>query len=188
MGNKVEWLKADMARVRDVRPDEGYSVRILGDAVTFKARAADTGEAYSLFLVTSPPGLGMPPHSQMYDDEAFFVLDGEYVFSIDEQALELRAGAYLFVPRGTVHSFKNNADTPARMLIVVSPGGIHDLFFDEIGRDVLDPDALSEAGLAVGLARMMAAAPKYGIEFLPVEPGRMPAGNDANAQGLRGGV
>jgi quercetin dioxygenase-like cupin family protein len=150
-------------------PEEGYAVRVLGDAVSFKARAADTGEAYSLFLVTTPPGLGMPPHSQMYDDEAFFVLDGEYMCMVGEQMVHLATGAYLFVPRGTVHSFTNSGDIPARMLIVISPGGIHELFFDEIGRDVLDPDAISEAGLVIGLARMVAAAPKYGIEFLPVE-------------------
>jgi len=40
----------------------GETYRVVMDAVTFIARAENTGGAYSLFETTTPPGAGAPPH------------------------------------------------------------------------------------------------------------------------------
>ena len=116
-----------------VDPAAGVTHRVLGDAVTIKAGAADTNGSYALFEIHTPPGGGMSRHRQRYDDEAWWVLDGSYTVELDDRALTLHAGSYAYVPRGAVHGYHNHGDTPARMLIVVTPGGIHERFYAQVG-------------------------------------------------------
>lgn len=134
--------------------------RVITDLVTIRATAAETRGTYSLFETETPPSGGCPAHTQRYDDEAFYVLAGRYAVLIGEEQRELGPGTAAFVPRGTPHAYANIGPTPARMLILALPGGIQETFFDEIGdhadRPAWEPD----------MARVMAVAPKYGIEFL----------------------
>lgn len=135
--------------------------RVIADVVTFKITGAETNGAYALFETVTQPQGGTPPHIQEYEDEAFFILEGNYRFLIGDRELDAPAGAYAFVPRGTVHAFTNVGEAPARMLILVTPGGMHEHFFEEAG----DP-ASAPAG-PPDFARLGAAAAKYGITILP---------------------
>lgn len=129
------------------------------DVVTIKAAAAHTGGAYSLFEIETPPAGGCPPHTQRHDDETLYVLEGSYAFYLDDEELVLGPGGYVFVPRGTTHAYINAGDATARMLIFVTPGGIQETFFDEVG------DRAERPAWELDLAKVLAVAPKYGIEF-----------------------
>lgn len=150
----------DMLRPVHRDTHAGQRARVITDMVTIKATAAETGGAYSLFETVTPPSGGCPAHTQRYDDEAVYIVEGRYAFLIGEEELELGPGAFALIPRGTPHAFANIGPTPARMLVLTTPGGIHETFFDEIGdhadRPAWEPD----------MARVLAVAPKYGIEFL----------------------
>ena len=152
---------ADNLRPRFIRAGAGEKARVITDLVTTRASAEDTGGAYSLFETVTPPTGGCPPHAHRHEEKTFYVLEGRYAFLNGEDSIELGPGDYAFVPRGVVHAFANVGSEPARMLILITPGGIYDRFLEEIG-DCLDwptgePDT----------ARALAVAPKYGIEFLP---------------------
>jgi quercetin dioxygenase-like cupin family protein len=142
-----------------LHPGEGKQLTLITDAVTVKAETADTGGAFALYETETPPAGGCPPHVQRYDDEAFFVIEGRYSVLVGEDQIELGPGGYVFIPRGTVHAFTNPGSEPARMLVFVTPGGIHEQFVDEAsdraGRAPWEPD----------MARVLAVAPKYGVEF-----------------------
>ncbi len=139
----------------------------LGDAlVIFKAVAAETNGAFALFEMHTEPGDGMPAHRQRYDDEAIWVLQGSYIFQLGERTVTLAAGDYVFVPRGTVHAYTNRGDTPARMLIVLTPGGIHERFFAEVGESIEDRNVRRGPAGSPDLARLRGIALKYGIEIL----------------------
>ncbi len=146
---------------RVVEAGEGKTVRVISDLVTFKATAAQTGGAYFLFETLTVPGGGTPPHLQHYEDETFFVLSGTYTFQVNDEVIELGPGGYAFVPRETVHGFTNSGSEDARMLILVTPGGIHENFFMEVGTPVDAPVAPPD------IPAMLAVAAKYGIEILP---------------------
>ena len=152
---------------RHVAPSAGQTYRVIADLVTFKAVAADTGGAYSLFEDRSDPGQGTPAHLQRYEDETFFVLEGTYRFLVGDQTVDLAAGGYAFVPRGTVHAFTNIGDASARLLVLVTPGGIHEQFFAELGEPVADPTVPLPPAGPPDVARIVAVAAKYGIEILP---------------------
>ena len=72
------------------------------------------------------------------------------------------------VPVGTPHSFKNESGTPARMLITVAPAGIERMFF-EVGVPVAEGVTTAAPPGEDEIARLLAAAPRYGIEILPPE-------------------
>jgi len=136
-------------------------VRVITDVVTFKITGAETNGAYSLFETQTQPQGGTPPHTQQYEDEAFYILEGTYTFLIGDRQVEAQPGAFAFAPRGTVHAYTNTGDAPARMLIMVTPGGIHEQFFLEAGDPVTAPAGPPD------FARLGAAAAKYGITILP---------------------
>lgn len=120
-------------------PQVGETYQVLGEQVTFKALVADTVGGYTLFALRTTPGAGRAPHLQHHEDEAFFVLEGTYGALIDDERVELGPGSYVFVPRGTVHALRNIGTSPARMLVVITPGGNHERFLTEIGEPIEDP-------------------------------------------------
>lgn len=124
--------------VRILRSDEGSVVRILGDFYITKGRAADTEGRYSFFEARNNPGGGVPLHYHTEDEESFYVVEGTYEFRAGDHSVVAGSGDYLFVPRPTPHSFFNVGDTVGRVIIVLSPGGIHERFFGEIGEPIED--------------------------------------------------
>jgi mannose-6-phosphate isomerase-like protein (cupin superfamily) len=94
------------------------------------AGAADTGGAYELIQETRAVEGGPTPHVHRERDEGFLVLEGRYRFVRGDDETEVAVGAFVFVPRGTRHTFRTLA-LPSRVLIVVAPAGL-DAYFREM--------------------------------------------------------
>jgi quercetin dioxygenase-like cupin family protein len=152
-------------------PIAGQILRVLGDLVTVRAVGADTGGAYALFETCTPAGAGMPPHLQRYEDEALFVIEGMFAVLVGDRTVELGPGGYLFVPRGTAHAYTNVGPGPGRLLMLVSPGGIHELFLAEVGAPVAGRAARARTLEPPDIARIAIRAEKYGVELLSGAPG-----------------
>lgn len=153
-----------------MRSGEGRQLRVITDLVTIKATERETGDCYALFERETPPNGGCPAHTQRYEDETFYVLEGTYSFLIGEEVTELGPGGYAFVPRGTVHGYTNVGDSPARLLVFVTPGGVQEQFIDEVGDDAERPT------WEPNMAKVLAVAPKYGVEFATPDIDDEPAG------------
>ena len=61
-------------------------------------------------------------------DEAFYVLEGELVFQVEDQLITKRAGELAFAPRGVAHTLANHSDAPARYVLVCTPAGFERYF------------------------------------------------------------
>jgi mannose-6-phosphate isomerase-like protein (cupin superfamily) len=153
-------------KVKIVGPQTGLTRQLLNSLITFKATAADTNGIYALFEIDTPPGEGMLPHLQQYDDETFWVLEGTYRFLVGDQELDLGVGGYAFVPRGMVHGFLNSGRSTARMLSFITPGGIHERFFTEAGKPAAESRSILAPPDPADLPRIAKIAQKYGIEML----------------------
>jgi quercetin dioxygenase-like cupin family protein len=109
-----------------------------GDLVTYKARSAETGDAYFCFEVSTTPGFGPPLHTHAYR-ELFYVLEGEYEFTFEQdgriERVTGRAGTSVVIPPNVPHTFKNESGAPARLLFVHQPAALEE-FFEEFGRPV----------------------------------------------------
>jgi quercetin dioxygenase-like cupin family protein len=138
---------------------EGESLSIMGEVTTLKIRHA----AYTMFASSASAGQGLPPHSHEDQDEAIYVLAGEYLLASGEDRLTLTPGSFAFVPRGTVHFLEAAGAEPARCLVVFNPPGAMERFFDELRAARTEPDGEDRADGADGV---LAIARRLGIALL----------------------
>src|SRR5580704_1530681 len=116
-------------------PSEGRTIAVVGDIYRFLATGEDTNGKYAMWDAIVPPGGGPPPHVHSREEEGFYILEGEITFQIGSERLVVTAGMFANMPVGTLHSFKNESDRPARMLISVAPAGLEQMFL-EVGQPV----------------------------------------------------
>jgi len=79
------------------------------------ASGDDTGGRWSMLEEVCPKGSGAPPHLHAWSDETFYVIDGAVTFLIEGRTTTVGIGAFVVVPRGTVHGFCVDSDQ-ARIL------------------------------------------------------------------------
>jgi quercetin dioxygenase-like cupin family protein len=83
-----------------------------------------TEAAYMAMVGAMPAGDEGPPlHIHPYTDEAFYIAEGELTFQLGNQEVVAEPGAFVFVPRGVVHTARNSGPGPMRGLLLLSPGG-----------------------------------------------------------------
>ncbi len=81
----------------------------------------DTDGAQEVFEDIVQPGIGPGRHIHHDRDEAFFFLEGDFSVEIDGVVHEMSPGDVAFVPRGSVHAFKNVGTTEGRLRYIFSP-------------------------------------------------------------------
>ncbi len=154
-----------------VPPGGGETLWVLGDLYTFKVTGAETGGAFAVFETVTPPGSpGPPPHLHHGEEESFYVLEGEVELMSGGDTVRATRGAFVHVPRGALHTFRNVGTTPARLLVLITPAGFEG-FFREVGEpaaDSSDPPALSGPP---DVERLVATARRYNCE-MPPPPGQ----------------
>lgn len=101
---------------------EGPAFWFLNNLCVVKATSESTGGAFSMVYQIAPPGHATPYHLHHVEDEAFYVLDGEFTFVCDGAKTVLGAGGYIFLPRGIPHGIRVSASVPSTMLIFAMPG------------------------------------------------------------------
>jgi len=145
-------------------PGQGRSIWVVGDRYTIKASGEETGEAFALIEALVPPGGGPPPHRHTREDEAFYVLAGEIAFHADGRSFTAGAGSWVTLAKGSVHGFRNDGPGDARMLICVTPAGL-ERFFLEVVRPTVDGEEGPCPPTPEDIGKLLAAAPKYGLEI-----------------------
>jgi quercetin dioxygenase-like cupin family protein len=66
---------------------------------------------------------GPPLHTHDFD-EAFYMLEGELIFQVEDELATKRAGELSFAPRNVAHALANHSDADARYLLVCTPAGL----------------------------------------------------------------
>ncbi len=148
------------------QPEQGSSYWMLGDLYTYKAVGEETGQAYALCEIVMQPQSEIPPHIHSYEDEAFYIQEGEVEFQLDEQVIIATAGTFLHSPKGQLHRFKNIGSQPAKFLSWVTPSGF-EKFVVEVGVPVTERETMPPVVSLADIEKVMATAPKYGIEIIP---------------------
>src|SRR5579863_8546182 len=103
------------------------SVWYNGSLMTFLATAEDTQGQFALIEAVSRKGNVPPPHIHHWEDETFYVLEGEITASIGDRTIKATAGTMIFLPRRVAHSFTIESEQ-ARMLILLNPAGMEAWF------------------------------------------------------------
>jgi mannose-6-phosphate isomerase-like protein (cupin superfamily) len=103
------------------------------------------------------PGHGRRPlpHRHVNCSEAFWVLDGTITFVLGGAAQRGGPDDFLLVPRGAAHTFGNDGDEPARLLVLHAPA--MDAYFAEL-------DALWSREASPAPEEERALMARYGME------------------------
>lgn len=115
---------------RVLGPKDG---QILGspDTITdrFMINGSETGGRFAVVEHTlAPRALAAPLHLHTKEDEYSYVLEGTVGALLGDQEVIGTTGDLIFKPRGQWHTFWNAGDTPLRILELISPGGLEELF------------------------------------------------------------
>lgn len=140
-----------------VHAAEGQLLEAFGDVLQVKLHGAETEGAFALGLSTTPPGGGPPPHLHRREDELFLVLEGQLSFLIEGGWQEVGPGCVVYVPRGSVHTFRNEGSRPSRHWVLTTPAGF-ERFFEQCA-------ALFAEGGPPDMQRIVKICDEHGIEF-----------------------
>ncbi len=115
-----------------VKPDEGERIRWPQQGHDFCLKISSaSGGSFSLSEAVIPPGKGAGLHIHEESEECWYVLDGEYRFTVGDSEFTAGPGATVLVPRGTPHGLMAG-QTGGRHLTIFAPGGC-EVAFREIG-------------------------------------------------------
>jgi quercetin dioxygenase-like cupin family protein len=158
-------MSAHQPSVKYVPAGTGPAYQSPIDKITFLMTGEQNGGAFFMAEVSVLPGGGNPPHIHHREEETFYLQEGTLTIQVDGKTQTASPGDFICLPRGVAHSFQNTGNVEAKFLLVAVPAGL-EKFFEEAfypADHSVEPPPMNEAFLA----RLLAAASKCGVEFLP---------------------
>jgi mannose-6-phosphate isomerase-like protein (cupin superfamily) len=140
-----------------VKPEQALPIKPFGLDIKVLLPTEATGGALSVLMGWIKPGEGPGDHVHFNREEIFFIVEGTYELAVGGQTTTVGPGTIVFIPRNTVHRFKNVGDTTGCMLDWSLPGG-QDHYFK----------AISELGASEGLTgeKVMEINKQFDTKFL----------------------
>ena len=141
-------------------------IHVFKQTIAVLASADDTNGVLGAVEVTSPAGAVPPLHVHSREDEAFYVVEGDYSVFVGDEVINASSGAWVWAPRGVPHGYQIHSEH-GRHLSLTMPGGF-EAFFEEVAEF-----ATPSADPRTEVHRMAAVAARYGVELLgpPPTPG-----------------
>ena len=165
--------EAATSRIFALEPGEGEAWWWFGGLATIKATKEQTGGRYTLVEILVPefPAEEGLLHVHHFEDEGFYVLEGEMTFYVGDQTIKARPGSFLFGPKDVPHAFTVETG-PARLLFILSPAGMEGLIrqMGEPAQSLTIPPPPEEPPDEAEMERLMAIAARYGGEMLGPPP------------------
>jgi mannose-6-phosphate isomerase-like protein (cupin superfamily) len=156
-------------------PGEGEAWWWFGGLATIKATGEQTDGRYSLVEILVPefPKEEGLLHVHHFEDEGFYILEGEMTFYVGDETIKARPGSFLFGPKDVPHAFTVDSG-PARLLFILSPAGMEGAIREmgEPARTLSIPPQPEEPPDEAEMGRLMAIADRYGGEMLGPPPSR----------------
>ncbi len=100
-----------------------------------------------------PPGMGIPRHVHTREDEVFYVIEGQIVFTLDDREFTAGPGATVFGPRRVPHAYRA-AGAGARALVTIAPAGMEEMLreLSRLPAGPPDPPRVSEIVARYGIS------------------------------------
>jgi quercetin dioxygenase-like cupin family protein len=95
----------------------------------------------------------VPPHVHQDHDEWSYILEGRIGARVGDDEFIADTGSYILKPRQIPHVFWNPDDSPARILEIITPSGLEEMFeqFGELGaRGELTPETMAQTAARYG--------------------------------------
>jgi mannose-6-phosphate isomerase-like protein (cupin superfamily) len=151
-----------------VEPRKGRALWHLGALLNFKALGEETGGQFWALEGLADRAMAVPLHAHSREEEIWYVLEGEIIFTIGDTTRTVGPGAFAYIPRGVPHTFQVRTST-ARWFGIGTPAGLDQWFFEtgEPARTLtLPPPPAGPPDVAAIVASLQA----YGTETLGPPP------------------
>ena len=167
-------VSIDSAGLAELRVKTERDISATGDPTALDRYILDAAESNGLIAVVEhtlgPRVLAAPLHRHSREDEYSLVLEGRLGVFQDGEEVFAGPGELVLKPRGHWHTFWNADSEPLRVLELITPGGLEDLFrrLAEPGGDY-DPESLpalaAEYGCEVDFAATMPLVQRHQLLF-----------------------
>ncbi len=118
----------------------GYFKNLGISSVAFKVTSQESKDLFAIEITLVQKG-GPAKHVHLYQDEWFYVVEGEFILEVKDIRYHLRPGDSVFGPQKVPHVWAFVAGDRGRMLFVVSPVGKLEEFFVDAGKSGKLPGA-----------------------------------------------
>lgn len=111
------------------------------NTLDIKISGKDTNGELAVFEQTGlTPNGGPPLHIHPFQDEWFYVVEGEYLFQVGEEKYKMKTGDTIFLPRNVKHAFVQLTEK-AKTIVSYLPAGKMEEFFAVTDKWNLPPTA-----------------------------------------------
>jgi len=143
----------------------------LGVRIKILLSSKDSGGQFSLIEGLMPPGGDGRLHLHTNEDESMHLLEGELEVTIGDKKFSLASGESYFAPRNVPHRIRNRSQTPARSLLLTTPGGF-DAFISQAGIRLMERITPPfELPTPDQMTKLLKLAEVFGIKIIaPPEP------------------
>jgi len=136
-----------------LKPGEGRAIALGPIQMVVQEDGTQTRGTLGVAEFTVPPHASTPPpHLHRAHEEGFYILEGELEFLAGTQTMRAGQGTWVMVPIGTVHTFSNPTDKPARFLNTFTPP-CYIRYFEEMSQLIQENGALDPHQFAALMAR-----------------------------------
>ena len=114
----------------EARFGEHYKMKgITLNVLDVKISSKDTDGDIAVFEQNGFTPKGGPPlHIHLYQDEFFYIVEGEYLFQVGNDKYKMKSGDTIFLPRNVQHGFVQLTETGKVIISFMPAGKIEDFF------------------------------------------------------------
>lgn len=129
-GILVQTKKGFKINSGETRSGQHYKMKgVTFNTLDIKISSEDTNGALAVFEQTGlTPNGGPPLHIHPFQDEWFYVIEGEYNFQVGEDKYKMMSGDTIFLPRNIQHAFIQLTEK-GKMIVSYQPAGKMESFF-----------------------------------------------------------
>ncbi|HEY5848388.1 MAG TPA: cupin domain-containing protein [Microlunatus sp.] len=157
-----------------IRHKRTLDIRVTGDPASALDRyVLESGESGGAFAVVehqlAPHVLAAPVHRHSREDEYSLVLEGRLGVWQDDDEVIASPGELVIKPRNRWHTFWNAGEESLRVLELIVPGGLEELFMTLAALGEYDPEILPamahQYGCDVDFARTEPLVERHSLRF-----------------------
>jgi quercetin dioxygenase-like cupin family protein len=109
-----------------LKENEGKTIQFYATKMVFKNTLDQTNGNYSTILMTHPASIGPALHIHPNGPETFFILEGNYTFTLNNEMIEAGKGDFVFIPQNAPHKYKSGIN--GGQMLVTTPASVETYF------------------------------------------------------------
>ena len=117
----------------------GKILQMRGTEVAYKAEGVRPAGGPTFLEFSVAPGFYTGDHVHSRIEESFYVVEGEFQIRAGDRMVRAVPGDFVLVPPGVAHGFGTPDGGPGKILVLVSPAGVHDHYFEELAELLARP-------------------------------------------------